>query len=110
MKNSGQPLDDLWRRIDMGLAGEQERIDAAFSSGTSDDTAYVPKLLGLLEDESGLVRHYALQSLVLDLQQKDDAMRARCWRILREDPSEEADDGGHVLGKHVFWNQFACGL
>lgn len=82
-------LDDLWQQIDKGLAGEQEKVDAAVLSGKSKDHRYVSHLQSLLNDEDGQVRYYALQGLVLGLQQKGDAMGERCWELLRQDPDED---------------------
>jgi len=82
-------LEELWRRIDSGLADEQEKIDTAVRSGESKQERYIPLLVRLLDDEASQVRYYALQSLVLDLRQKDSFMEARCWQLLKEDPGEE---------------------
>lgn len=88
MKGKEDALNELWKKVTLGVAREQERIDAAFLSGENKDNGSIPRLLRLLGDDAALVRYYALQSLILDLEQKDDVMRERCWKILREDPDE----------------------
>src|SRR5687768_11215044 len=82
-------LDGLWARIDQGVAAEQEKIDAATLSGKSNNKAYVPRLLKLLDEPEGQVRYYALQSLVLGLKKKDEEMRRICMKLLRQDPDED---------------------
>ena len=72
-------LDDLWRKIDLGVAEEQEKIDGAVLAGESHDSVFVPRLLSLLTDQSGQARYYALQSLVLDLKQKGGEVSELCW-------------------------------
>jgi hypothetical protein len=84
-----QSLEELWRRIDLGTAEEQEKIDGAVLAGESHDSAFVPRLLSLLTDQSGQARYYALQSLVLDLKQKDDEVRDLCWNLLGKDSDED---------------------
>lgn len=82
------PLEILWERIHRGQAEEQEKIDTAVLTGTSGEARFVPHLRALLDDDSSLVRYYALQSLVLDLQQKNAEMAERCWNLLGGDPDE----------------------
>lgn len=82
-------LSELWRRIGLGIAEEQEKIEVASLSGKSKDSRYIPRLLQLLTDKDEQVRYYALQSLVFDLQQTDKVMEDHCWRLLREDPDED---------------------
>lgn len=82
-------LGERWRRVDLGVADEQERIDAAWKAGESKDASFTLRLIRLLEDESSQVRYYALQSLVLGLQQVGVEVQDLCWRLLREDPDSE---------------------
>lgn len=44
MSRESQPLYELWRKIDLRLANEQERIDAAVLSGKSKYPRLVPRL------------------------------------------------------------------
>lgn len=89
MKEKNSSLDDLWQRIDQGLADEQERVEAAVLSGKSKDPRHASRLQPLLDDEDDQVRYYALSALVLNLQQKDAAMGKRCWSLLQQDPDED---------------------
>lgn len=89
MKENGSDLDLLWRKADEGTATPQDRADAAALAGKSKDQRYVPRLLKLLQDEDAQTRHYALQSLVLDLKQTDQGMQGQCMNLLRRDPDEQ---------------------
>jgi hypothetical protein len=82
-------LEELWRRIDLGVAVEQEKIEAAVLAGKSEDLRHVARLLRLLKDEADQVRYYALHALFFGLQQRDKDMEKRCWELLREDPDED---------------------
>jgi hypothetical protein len=89
MKRKDLSVNDLWQMIDQGLAGDQEKVDAAALAGKSRDPRHAPRLHRLLDDEDEQVRYYALSSLVLNLQQKDAAMEKRCWKLLQQDPDED---------------------
>jgi hypothetical protein len=95
-------LGELCRRIDLGVAEEQEKIEAARLFAKSKDPRNVHYLLDLLDDEAGQVRYYALQSLILDLQQTDDDMRERCWRFLRDDDDEDVRAMAATCLGHIF--------
>jgi HEAT repeat protein len=101
--NSDKSLDALWRRIEAKEANEQERIDAAMESGRSRDSKRVPLLLGLLHDDEGQVRYYALQALVLDLQEVGEAMAEKCWQLLTADEDDDVRSmAATCLGKIHF--------
>jgi HEAT repeat protein len=89
MERNGNALDSLWRRVDQGTATPQDRVDAAALAGRSKDQRYVPRLLKLLQEDDAQTRHYALQSLVLDLQQTDQGMQDQRMNLLRRDPDEQ---------------------
>ena len=100
---STNDLERLWNKIESYLAVVQERIDAAALSGESKDLRYVPKLLYLMDDEDSQVRYFALQSLVLDLQQTDSSMQDLCWSLLRFDSDEDVRRmAAACLGKIFF--------
>ena len=42
-------LDELWRKIGLGTAEKQEKIDGAVLAGESHDFAFVPRLLSLTD-------------------------------------------------------------
>lgn len=105
MSELGVSLTELWRKIDLGIANEQDKIDVACSAGQAGDVVAIPRLMRLLSDDSAQVRYYALQALVLDLQKTDAEIERHCWRMLREDL--DADVRGMAaacLGKIHFAN------
>lgn len=85
----GLELAELWRRVQLGRASEQERIDSAFLTGDQKARAFLPQLKALLRDESEMVRYFTLQALVLDLKEKTPEMAEWCWRLLETDPEED---------------------
>jgi hypothetical protein len=82
-------LEGMWGQIALGKASEQQKIDAAWETGRARASRYRGAVEKLLEDPEGQVRYYALQCLILDLQQTDNDIQARCWQLLRTDPDED---------------------
>lgn len=78
-----------WRRVQLGQASEQERIDAAFLTADQQARAFVPELKALLADESENVRYFALQALVLELKERTSEVAETCWCLLEADPDED---------------------
>jgi hypothetical protein len=98
-----ETLEEQWRKIALGLASDQEKIDAAVLTGQRGDRKYVPRLLLLLGDPDGEVRYYALQTLVIDLKQFDKAVEERSWKALCEDQDEDVRSmAATCLGKIYF--------
>lgn len=89
MSSTEPSLDDIWRKIDLGTADDDLKIAAATLVGKNKFHSFVPRLLRLLEDDEGQVRYYALQSLVLDLQQNSGRIQELCWDLLRHDPDDD---------------------
>lgn len=79
----------LERKLMLGQATSQDKVDFAALSGRLQSGEHIPLLWKLLQDEDSEVRYYSLQSLVLDLHQRDDAMLDRCWQILEGDDDED---------------------
>ena len=98
-----QRLLDLWRRVTLGLADAQEKIEASWLAGESRETKYIEPLVKLLNDDEEQVRYFALQALVLDLQQIDKRAADLCWRLLNEDPDIDVRSmAATCLGKILF--------
>jgi vesicle coat complex subunit len=85
---SQEELKILERKVTLGQATDQEKVDFAALAGRLASSVHVPLLLRLLGDEDSEVRYYALQSLVLDRLQADGEMLDRCWQILERDEDE----------------------
>jgi hypothetical protein len=75
--------------VTLGQATDQEKVEFAALAGRQESAAHAPLLWKLLQDEDSEVRHYSLQSLVLDLGQRDGAMLDRCWQFLEKDEDED---------------------
>lgn len=103
MNDSENDLDLLWRKVHQGIATKQDCVDAAALAGRSGDPAFVPYLQKLIKDADAQVRYYALQSLVIDLQQRDPQMQEHCMYLLRKDPDEQVRSmAATCLGKIFF--------
>ncbi len=82
-------FQSLERKLMLGQATSQEKVDFAALAGRLGSVVHVPLLWKLLQDEDSEVRYYSLQSLVLDLHERDGAMLDRCWQILESDEDED---------------------
>jgi hypothetical protein len=82
-------LPNLWRKVQLGQASEQERIDAASLTAKRQARAFLPQLKGLLRDDSDNVRYFALHALVLGLKEETSEVTEVCWRLLATDPDED---------------------
>jgi hypothetical protein len=76
-------------RIQLGQATRQEKLDFLETLSTTHCREHRELAENLVSDESPLVRYYAIQTLVMDLQFKDDESVKLCWRVLRGDDSED---------------------
>lgn len=85
-----EDLDALWARTGAGTATLDEKVRAIVTAGKLGLREYVPRVLDLLADPDGEVRSYALQTLVLDLNQRSEAMSRLCWKLASSDESWEA--------------------
>jgi HEAT repeat protein len=103
MSRSGLESAELWQKVERGTADAHEKAEAAWIAGEEKDRGRIPQLFKLIGDEDSEVRYYALQSLVLDLQQTDSELENVCWKLLSEDPDDSVRSmAATCLGKVHF--------
>lgn len=88
LSRSGLSSAELWARVEEGVADGHEKAEAAWLAGEEKSRTRVAQLLELVRDDDREVRYYALQSLVLDLQQTHSEIEQACWDLLKDDPDE----------------------
>jgi len=77
-------LAQLVKLIGEGQASPQDRLEAVSLIGSLEDASYVTLVRKLLEDDDSEVRYHALQTLVLDLDQKDGESATFCWKMVSD--------------------------
>lgn len=99
-------FEELQRRVMTGTASEQEKIDFLIAWGREGSKGPRSLLEELAADDSELVRFYALQTMVLDLEIKDQAAADLCWAALEKDPDDSVQ--GMAVGclGSIFFNSY----
>lgn len=82
-------LQELWKVVDAGDSSPQDRIDALALSGRLRERKSIQRVRELTRDDDEEVRSFALQTLVLDLDDKTDESAELCWRLLENDLDED---------------------
>lgn len=78
-----------WQYLAAGSLSEQEKIDLVVSTGRKHARQFTEQVRALLDDQSNLVRYYALQTLVIDLKAHGPEVETTCWSYLENDPDED---------------------
>lgn len=98
-----EQLEKLWMRLDTGTATPQDRIDALTLAGRLKDQSSAPRVWRLTCDDDELVRYFAIQTLVLDLDVKTADAAELCWRLLDGDPDEDVQGMAATCLGNIFF-------